>query len=92
MWGSYPGEANGLTLMLDAEAFDVGMSKSPGAGLQIAIFYYLEVPIMSTGGINLDVGTFTKLGVSDGVDNEIRLSDVNRIGSLLPDLLPRSHV
>ena len=67
VWGSYPGEANGLTLMLDAEVFDVGMSNSPGTGLQIAVFYYLDVPIMSTGGINLDVGTFTKLGVSGKV-------------------------
>ena len=65
--GSYPGEANGLTLMLDAEVFDVGMSNSPGTGLQIAVFYYLDVPIMSTNGINLDVGTFTKLGVSGKV-------------------------
>ena len=62
--GSFPGEANGMTLMLDAEAFDVGVSSSPATGIQVAIFYYLDVPIMTTSGINLDVGTYTKLGLS----------------------------
>ena len=63
-WGSYPGEANGLTMMLDAEVFDTGISESQSIGLQISIFYYNDVPIMSNNGINIDVGTFTKLGVA----------------------------
>ena len=62
--GSFPGDANGLTMMLDAEVFDTGISKATGTGFKIALFYFMDVPVMATGGIGINVGTYTQLGVA----------------------------
>ena len=51
-------------MILDAEVFDIAISESPSIGLLISIFYYNDVPIMANNGINIDVGTYTKLGVA----------------------------
>ena len=62
--GSFPGVANGLKMVLDAEAFDSGPSKSKGIGFKISVLHHLDVPLMSNTGMNIDVGTYTQLGVS----------------------------
>ena len=62
--GSYPGEANGLKMILDAEAFDHGRSNSEAVGFKIAILHYLDIPIMDQTGINIDIGKYTQLAVT----------------------------
>ena len=62
--GSFPGDANGLKMILDAEAFDSGPSDSKGIGFKISVLHHLDVPLMSNNGMNIDVGTYTQLGVA----------------------------
>ena len=62
--GSYPGEANGLKLILDAEVFDNGQSRSEALGFKIAVLHYLDIAIMDQTGINIDIGKYTQLAVS----------------------------
>ena len=61
---SYPGETNGLKMILDAEAFDYGKSSSEAVGFKVAILHYLDIPIMDQTGINIDVGKYTQLAVT----------------------------
>ena len=62
--GSFPGNANGLKMILDAEVFDSGISKTSGVGFKISVLHYLDVPLISNNGMNIDVGTYTQLGVA----------------------------
>ena len=41
--GSFPGNANGLKMILDAEVFDSGASQSGGVGFKISVLHYLDV-------------------------------------------------
>ena len=51
-------------MILDAEAFDSGPSNSKGIGFKISVLHHLDVPLMSNNGMNIDVGTYTQLGVA----------------------------
>ena len=62
--GSFPGEANGLKMILDAEVFDNGPSNSEALGFKIAILHYEDIPIMDQTGINIDIGKYTQIAVS----------------------------
>ena len=62
--GSYPGEANGLKMILDAEVFDHGHSRSEALGFKIAILHYLDIAIMDQTGVNIDIGKYTQLAVT----------------------------
>ena len=62
--GSFPGEPNGLKMILDAETFDSGASRSRAIGFKISVLHHLDVPLMSNNGINIDIGKYTQLGVA----------------------------
>ena len=52
--GAFPGDQNGLKILLDAEAFDNGPSKSLAEGFKIAILHHEDLAIMSQSGININ--------------------------------------
>ena len=62
--GSYPGEVNGLKVILDAEVFDNGPSRSDAQGFKVAILHNEDLAIMAQSGININVGTFTQMAVT----------------------------
>ena len=62
--GSYPGEINGITLLLDAETFDNGPSTSAAEGFKVGVLHYRDMLIMGNTGINVDVGSATQVAVA----------------------------
>ena len=49
------GWANGLKLLLDTESYDHGYADSPGMGASLVVHHHGDMPIFSSGTINLMV-------------------------------------
>jgi hypothetical protein len=54
--GAYPGKAQGIRLLLDAEVFDSGLGRSSTQGFTLSTFYWKDIPVMSQSGLNIQVG------------------------------------
>ena len=51
----FSGEHNGLTALLDVEAFDYGYSPATGTGLYMVVNHHGDKPILSSGRVDLQV-------------------------------------
>jgi hypothetical protein len=49
---------NGLQMVLDAEAFDYGVSVTGSEGFVLSLLHQLDIPIMKNIGINVQTGAF----------------------------------
>ena len=61
--GSFPGEANGVKLVLDAEVFDAGPGISDAVGFKISLLHHKDVPLLDQTGVNIDVGKSSQIAV-----------------------------
>ena len=57
----------GVTILIDLESFDAGLSRTSTAGATVSHFYYKYIPVLSQSGINIQPGTSTELGVTTQV-------------------------
>ena len=55
--------------MLDAETYDYGDGSSTGEGFKIAVVHPMDIGIMESMSINVDVGMVTHIGVSTTLTN-----------------------
>ena len=62
--GALTGINNGLSLLLDAETYDYGDGSSAGVGFKIAVVHPMDIGIMESMAINVDIGMVTNIGVS----------------------------
>ena len=62
--GALNGINNGLSFLLDAETFDYGDGSSTGVGFKIAVVHPMDIGIMESTAINVDIGMVTNIGVS----------------------------
>ena len=53
--GVYSGEHNGLTVLLDVEAYDYGYSPATGTGVYLVLNHHGDKPILSSGRVDLQV-------------------------------------
>ena len=60
---------NGLSFLLDAETYDYGDGSSTGEGFKIAIVHPMDIGIMESMAINVDIGMVTNIGVSTTLTN-----------------------
>ena len=67
--GALNGLNNGLSLLLDAETYDYGDGSSNGEGFKIAVVHPLDLGVMESMAINVDIGTVTNVGVSTTLIN-----------------------
>ena len=67
--GALNGKNNGLTFMLDAETYDYGDGSSTGEGFKIAVVHPMDIGIMESMAINVDIGMVTHIGVSTTLTN-----------------------
>ena len=67
--GALNGINNGLSLLLDAETYDYGDGSSTGEGFKIAIVHPMDIGIMESMAINVDIGMVTNIGVSTTLTN-----------------------
>ena len=59
-----------MTLLLDAETFDYGGDGSSlGEGFKIAVVHPMDLGVMESMAINVDIGTVTNVGVSTTLIN-----------------------
>merc|ERR1711946_89219 len=62
--GALNGINNGLSFLLDAETFDYGDGSSTGVGFKIAVVHPMDIGVMESMAINVDIGMVTNIGVS----------------------------
>merc|ERR1711911_45396 len=62
--GALNGINNGLSFLLDAETFDYGDGSSTGVGFKIAVVHPMDIGVMDSMAINVDIGMVTNIGVS----------------------------
>ena len=55
--GVFSGEHNGLTVLLDVEAFDHGFNPATGTGVYLVVNHHGDKPILSSGRVDLQPGT-----------------------------------
>ena len=65
--GTLNGINNGLSILLDAETYDYGDGSSTGVGFKIALVHPMDIGIMESMAINVDVGMVTQIGVSTAI-------------------------
>ena len=53
--GAYPGKGQGFRMLLDAEVFDTGLSRSSGQGFVISHFFWKNAHVLSQSGLNIEV-------------------------------------
>ena len=53
--GVYSGEHNGLTVLLDVEAYDYGYRPATGTGVYMVLNHHGDKPILSSGRVDLQV-------------------------------------
>merc|ERR1711911_76800 len=80
--GALNGINNGLSFLLDAETFDYGDGSSTGVGFKIAVVHPMDIGVMESMAINVDIGMVTNIGVSTTL-TEIQL---------LPSILMKENV
>ena len=65
--GTLNGINNGLSFLLDAETYDYGDGFSTGVGFKIAVVHPMDIGVMESMAINVDVGMVTQIGVSTAI-------------------------
>ena len=65
----------GVTILIDLEAFDSGPSRAATMGSTISHFFWKYIPVLSQSGINVQPGTSTELGLTTQV---VETTDVAR--------------
>ena len=67
--GALNGENNGLSVLLDAETFDYGngfatIGEREGKGFKASVVHHLDLPVMESTAMQVNVGASTHLAVS----------------------------
>ena len=70
--GALNGKNNGLSFLLDAETYDYGDGSSTGEGFKIAVVHPMDIGIMESMALNVDIGMVTHIGVSTILTNITR--------------------
>ena len=67
--GALSGENNGLSVLLDAETFDYGngfatIGEREGVGFKASVVHHLDLPVMESTAMQVNVGSSTHLAVT----------------------------